>query len=46
MGTDMTKHNFRLVELLVSEVTRNRVKRLKGNLTYDEFISKLIEDLK
>ena len=34
----------RLVELLVSETTRNRIKKLKGGMTYEEFILKILKE--
>lgn len=40
----MKQHNRRPVELLVSETTRNRIKKLKGGLTYEEFILKILKE--
>ena len=38
----MPKHYTRLVELYVTPALRNKIKKMKGNLTYEEFLTRLI----
>lgn len=35
----------RLVEVLVTKDTRDEIKKAKGNLTYEQFLKKILNDI-